>query len=244
MAPRGGKKAVKRGGKKPARKGARKSKAHVTERASCKESQTFTLLNGNQVYTNYNTQLSSFLRARTIAEGYQFYRIKRITYKFSPLSDTFAVGSGTTVPYLYFMIDRLAQLSVASTAQQLRAMGAKPKRMDDKIITWSYAPSVRVASFDSLPPIGQSQTQFTQYKVSPWLSCRDAEGPGAIWQADSTDHLGCVWLLENSGGGNVPYKCERIVEFEFKKPSFQVIQGPNDPPPIDVETILDVPPAP
>lgn len=209
------------------------------EFATCRVNQSFALMNPNTVYTNYNAQLSSFPRAINIAQGYQFYRIKRITYKFSPLSDTFAAGAGATVPYLYFMIDRLQTYQNATSAAQLRAVGAKPRRVDDKIITWSYTPSVKVGTYDSLPPAGQSSTQFTQYKMSPWLSCRDNEGPGAVWNPDSTDHLGCVWLLENSGGSPVQYKCERIIEFEFKKPAYQIIAGPNDPPPVDVETLVE-----
>lgn len=231
----------RRGAKKGAARGRRvprpvRRRAGVNEHASCRVTQTFTLLNPNQLYTNYNTQLSSFSRAVTIAEGYQLYRIKRITYKFSPLSDTFAPG-GVSVPYLYIMIDRMRQLSTAATASALRNIGAKPKRMDDKIVTFSYTPSVQTGTYDSLPPFGQSNTQFTQYKLSPWLSCRDQEN-GLQWVPDSTDHLGCVWIMENSGGANVQYKCERIVEFEFKKPAFTVVQGVNDPPPIDVEEII------
>lgn len=212
-------------------------RAPVAEVASCKETQTFTLLNPNVVYNNYNTQLSSFNRAVTIAEGYQFYRIKKITYKFSPLSDTFQNGTGTTVPYLYFMMDRLRQLRSANTVDQVRLLGAKPRRMDDKIVTWSYTPSVLVGNYDALPPGGQLSTQFTQYKVSPWLSCRDWEN-NTTWVPDSTDHLGCIWVMENSGGLNVPYKCERIVEFEFKKPAYTLTPVQGAPDPIDVEDLV------
>lgn len=246
MAPRGkvGKSKARRVRKGKGKRMVRRGIKHET--ASCRVNQTFSLLNTNQAYNSYNLQLSSFQRAVIVAQAYQYYRIKRVTYKFSPLSDTFAAGSGTTVPYLYFMIDRLSQLQAVSTASQLRAMGAKPKRLDDKMLTWSYAPSILQAGFDGAPPIGQSSTQFVQHKVSPWLSCRDAQGPLGVWTPDSTDHLGCVWLVENSGGATVQYKCERIIEFEFKKPSFTVLAGPNDPPPVEVEDIIEPlqPPAP
>lgn len=229
-----------KGNRKAARKPARKQrKVAKHEFATCRVNQSFSLMNPNQLYTNYNLQLASFARAINIAQGYQFYRIKKVTYKFSPLADTFAAGT-TTVPYLYFMIDRLQAAQAASTANQLRAIGAKPRRMDDKIVTWSFVPSIKVASYDSVPPAGQSTTQFTQYRMAPWLSCRDNEGALATWFPDSTDHLGCVWLMENSGGNNVQYKVERIIEFEFKKPAYQVVAGENDPPAIDVETLIEV----
>lgn len=231
----------RRGAKKGAARGRRRiprpvRRGGIIEHASCRVTQTFSLMNSNQLYTNYNTQLSLFARAVTIAEGYQLYRIKRITYKFSPLADTFAPGAGVSVPYLYIMMDRMRQLSTAATTGALRNLGAKPRRLDDKIVTFSYRPSVQTGTYDSLPPLGQGNTQFTQYKVSPWLSCRDQEN-GLVWVPDTTDHLGCVWILENSGGANVQYKCERIVEFEFKKPAYTVVAGANDPPAIDVEDI-------
>lgn len=221
--------------KRAARKGQRK--VGVPERASCVATQVFELMQTNQLYTNYNTQLSGFTRAINIAKGYQFYRIKKITYKFSPLSDTFQAGSGVSVPYLYFMIDRNRQLVSANTANALRLLGAKPKRLDDRIVTWVYKPSVLTGTYDSLPPAGQGTTQFTQHKVSPWLACRDTENQ-LVWNPDSTDHLGAVWLAENSGGALISYKCERIVEFEFKKPAYSFVTNPTAPAPIDVEDII------
>lgn len=236
---------AKKGGKKGGKKGKRTAYRHrarrgnVPERALCSITQTFALGATNQVYNNYNLQLSGAPRAITIAEGYQLYRIKKVTYKFSPLADTFQGGSGVTVPYLYFQIDRTRNLQAVTSAQQLRQLGCVPKRLDDKIVSWSFRPSVLNSSYDSQPPIGQTTTQFNQYKISPWLNCRDAESL-AVWNPDSTDHLGCVWVVENSGGALINYKMERIVEYEFMKPSYQVTASPTDPPPIEIEESLVV----
>lgn len=224
-----------KGGKR-GKKGMKKF-GSVPERASCTITQTFTLGQTNQVYNNYNLQLSGAARAITIAEGYQLYRIKRVTYKFSPLADTFQGGSGVTVPYLYFQIDRTRNLQSVNTPQQLRQLGCVPKRLDDKIVSWSFRPSVLNYTYDSAPPIGQATTQANQYKISPWLNCRDAETL-SVWNPDSTDHLGCVWVVENSGGGLISYKMERIVEYEFMKPSYQVVANPTAPAPIEVEDSL------
>lgn len=239
---RGGKRSAKRtsgAGRKARAGGRRRATGGVPERASCSITQTFALGQTNQVYNNYNLQLSGAARAITIAEGYQLYRIKRVTYKFSPLADTFQAGGGTTVPYLYFMIDRTRNLQAVNTPQQLRQLGCVPKRLDDKIVSWTFRPSVLNFTYDSVPPVGQVATQPNQYKISPWLNCRDMENV-AVWNPDSTDHLGCVWVVENSGGALINYKMERIVEYEFMKPSYQFTAAPGVPPPIEIEDDLEV----
>lgn len=216
------------------RKGGRRT---VPERASCKETLAMTqLLNTNQVYTSYTTQLSSFIRASLVAKAYQLYRIKNVKVILSPLSDTFVAGGGTSVPYLYYMIDRTKSLQYVDTAYKLKKLGAKPRRLDDKIISFQYRPSVLIGGLDSLPPAGQSTTQFTQYKVSPWLSTRDAENIG-VWNADSTDHQGIVWIVENAGGNQVQYKCEVLVDFEFMKPAQDLTRVQGAPEPIEIDTL-------
>lgn len=199
------------------------------------------LLTTSQMYQSYRISLANFPRARTVAQGYQLFRIKKVTFKFSPLADTFQVGAATTtsVPYLYCMIDRTKNLVAANTVDTLKRLGAKPRRLDEKILEFSYKPSVLTATFDANPPAGQLQSQFTQYKVSPWLNTRDSESL-ITWNPDTTDHLGCVWYAENSGGQDIPYKVELVVEFEFKKPSYQVVTNLGEPTPIDV--IDDTPP--
>lgn len=193
------------------------------------------LLQTNQMYQSYRIQLANFPRARTVAQGYQLFRIKRVTFKFSPLADTFQVGAAqtTSVPYLYCMIDRTKNLVAANSVDALKRAGAKPRRLDDKMLQFTYSPNVLTGSFDANPPAGQSTTQFTQFKVSPWLNTRDSETLG-VWNPDTTDHLGCVWYAENSGGNEVPYKVDLIVEFEFKKPSYQIVPLEGAPQPIEI----------
>lgn len=204
----------------------------VAERASLSETKPFQLLNPNQIYTNYSIQLSSFPRASLVAKGYQLYRIKSVQWKISPLADTFA-NAGSSVPYLYYMVDRTKNLSMANTVVPLKRMGAKPRRLDDKIVSFSLRPSVLTGTLDTQPPAGQSTTQFTQYKISPWLNTRDSETIG-VWNPDSTDHGGLVFIVENSGGAPVLYKCEMVVEFEFCKPSFEVIPSETAPAPLEL----------
>lgn len=211
-------------------------KAGVSEWASLTETKPFALLNTGQMYQNYNVQLSSFPRASLVAKGYQLYRIKRIEFRISPLQDTFA-GAGTSIPYLYYMIDRVRNLQAANNVLPLKRTGAKPRRLDDKIVKFSYTPSVLTGNFDSQPPAGQGTTQFVSYKMAPWLNTRDSETIGA-WNPDTTDHQGIVFIVENFGGATIAYKCEMVVEFQFKKPSFEVVPLEGAPAPLDL--IADV----
>lgn len=232
----------RRGGKRAPRKGRKmqrkRSVRTVAEKASLTETRSFQLLNTNQMYQVYNLQLVNFVRASIVAKAYQLYRIKNCKIIISPLRDTFASTTGDTVPYLYYMIDRTRNLVNATTPQDLKLLGAKPHRIDDKIVSFQWRPSVLNANYDSLPPAGQSNSQFVSYRVAPWLNTRDStEGPTGVWNADSTDHQGIVYILDNSGGANVPVKMEMVVEFEFKKPSYPTTTQVGNTP-IDVNDII------
>lgn len=211
----------------------------VPDVASLTETQTIDLLDQNRTYYNYNLQLSNFQRAVNIAKSYQFYRIKRVTYIIRPQVDTFMAGSTTgAVPYLYWMIDRTRQLSQVDTAVKFRKLGAKPQRLDDKNLYITYRPSVLTSVFDSVPPANQSVAQFVSYKVSPWLSCRDNDPIAiSVWNPDSTDHLGHIMFIENTGVES-PWTMERVVEFEFKKPAIDLSKTNGAPEPVEIETLL------
>lgn len=224
----------KRKFQKKSRKMRRRRSKIPSEKASLRVNRSYSLMTTNQVYSIYNTQLSSNTRAAEVARAYQFYRIKKVHVKFSPLQDTFA-GTGTTIPYLYYMIDRTKNLRTINTISGLKKIGAKPRRLDDKSINFSFTPSVLLATYDSQPPPGQSTLQAVQYKMSPWLTTRDQETN--LWNADSTDHLGLVYAVENSGGSDVQYKVEIVLEFEFKEPSIDIVIDENLPPQVDIETL-------
>lgn len=215
----------------------RRVKGGVPEWASLTETKEIGVLDSNTMYQSYNVALSQFARARLVAQGYQQYRIKRIAFKVSPLLDTFQAGSNSSVPYLYYMIDRTKNLIAANTVDILQKVGAKPRRVDDKIITFSYSPSVLTGTLDTSPPVGQSTSQFVQYKVAPWLNTRDSENI-TVWNPDTTDHQGIKWMVETSTGTSIGYKMEMVVEFEFKKPAFPALYVEGTPPPVDIEDKL------
>lgn len=229
---RKGAKGAKRGNGKKGR-----SRHEVKEVASLTEVQQVGTLTTNTNYAQYNLSLASLSRAQDVAKGYQFYRISRITYVIKPLMDTFVQTTGggeATVPYLYYMIDRVKQFATGFTIAQLKAMGAKARRLDDKTLAFSFTPSVLTETFDNTPGANAA----VQYKMSPWLPCKDGSQIG-IWNPNTTDHLGVVWRVEQALGNAIGFYVERRVQVEFKKPAIPTSVGEPLLEPVEVETLFD-----
>jgi len=239
----------KRSGLKAKRVSKRKSnrrrvvrRSTVAERASLSETKGLSILQTNQMYQQYALQLANYPRAVNVAKAYQLYRIKSVKYIVQPLSDTFiATGpaaSGSTVPYLYYMIDRTKNLLAANTAQALKRAGAKPRRVDERSISFGYKPSVLQANLDTQTPVSSS---YTSYKISPWLNTRDINSGVGVWNPDATDHQGIKFIVENSGGANIAYKMDIVIEFEFMKPSNDLTPSETMPTPIDLTEVPERP---
>ena len=144
----------------------RSIKGNAPERASCSEN--LTLLNGvvNTMYANRTYQLADFPRASAIAANYASFKITKIQMKFKPLSDTYIPGGPGTfgIPYIYTMLDKSGAIPLNTTLENLKQMGAKPRRFDDKTIVVSWKPSVLTAN---LTQVGVGATAGSQYKLSP-----------------------------------------------------------------------------
>lgn len=204
----------------------------VPEKASCTEVVQTQNLVANTNYSSYNISLASTTRALDIAKGYQYYRIKRVTYVIKPTQDTFVSG-GNSVPYLYYMVDRTKLFVNGFTINQLKSMGAKPRRVDEKIIKFSYTPSVLTDTYDN----NVGANQFVQYKMSPWLPTKDITQVG-VWNPNTTDHLGIVWRMEQSFGDASAYSIERQIEFEFKKPATPTTVSAPEDVPTDLDPVV------
>jgi len=200
----------------------------VAEWASCTESIALTNLTGlaynmNNMYGLNGTCLANFgARAIPIAQAYQHYRIKKITLEFKPQYDTFtpAVGAASTgvlVPNLFYMINKSGSIPTNPTVDNLRSMGAKPIRFDDKKITVSWRPSVLQENAGVLGDVGSG------YKISPWLSTNaNANAPG-LFQPSTVTHLGIYFTVQRTGIlpagiAELGYDVQLTVDFQFKKP--------------------------
>lgn len=193
-------------------------KGNVPEWASLSETVQVSSDTIGTVYNNNDVQLAMFTRAAAVGQGYQFFRIKKLTYKMTPLLDTFASTGNTQVPYLYWVINKSGSEYPAITRQWFLANGAKPVRFDDKTVTIKYAPNVVLDVLEAQTPSATEQPNFG--KRSPWLNTtKDAflNQPYAPSQVSHTGH----YLLVESPGSAVPmtYETYLTAEFEFKKPN-------------------------
>lgn len=146
--------------------------------------------------------------------------MKRITITFKPTYDTYAPTGGTTIgkPNLYFMLDKSGSLPTNITLEGLKAMGARPRQLDEKNMSVSWAPSV--LDYTMIASGAAPTANPAKYKISPWLSCNEnIVAPGAF-NPSRVDHLGLYWYVDQANPGATPsvYTVEIEVQFVFKKP--------------------------
>lgn len=213
---KGKSKARKAGKRRVLRRGRR---TNVAEYASCSVKRTIqgagapagTFL-GNTMYEVHNVQLLDYARALAVSRAYQFYRVKhvRITYKFP--YDTFQQGLGNpSRPNFYYMLDKAQAIPGAINLEGLKQMGARPRQVDEKPISVSWAPTVLTADETLAGPLP------AQYKTSPWLSS----------DVPDVQHNGIYWFVDQQFpiGAQTQYTAEIEVQFEFKKPLWTAQTG-------------------
>jgi len=190
---------------------------NVPEYASLSCKRTLTAPGGGNfvtraLYSLMNTALDQFPRAIQVAGAYQHYRIKKIALTFKPPYDTFQEGGVSTKPRLYHMIDKAGAIPTNITLEGLKAMGARPRDLDEKNLIVSWAPSVLEATMDVAP-----NSIASKYRISPWLATNNAPIQPGVFIPSTVDHLGCYWYVDQLAG-NPQYQMEVEVQFEFKKP--------------------------
>lgn len=163
-----------------------------------------------QVYDLNTISLSNLPVNRELAKYYQYYRITSVQMRIKPQFDTFIAGgaSGTGVlPYLYFLYDKSGSLGLLNS-NQFEEAGAKPVRVDDKVILRRWRPAVVTSTIAGL----------TQFKTSPWLPTHDISGSAL----NLVNHLGAVWYISkiNLGDATV-YDIDVTVTVQFRKPMVQ-----------------------
>lgn len=169
------------------------------------------------MYANRAFQLADFPRASAIGANYASFKITKITMRFKPLADTFlATGVGGQVPYHYHQLDKSGAMPLTTTLENLKQMGAKPKRFDDRTIVVSWKPAVLTAD---LTLAGIGSVAGSQYKLSPTLSTNaNAGNPSVAWAPSVVDHLGLFWYVEQANGTGNQYEVEVEAQFAFMRP--------------------------
>jgi len=190
---------------------------NVPDIASLSETTDFGALAVGTPYSFNDVQLGQFVRASSVAQGYQFYKIKSLCFKIQPLLDTFTSTGNTQVPYLYWAINRAGNAFPALTKGWFIANGAKGIRLDDKEVTIRYAPNIMLDAVER----GDGSTTTNQPnmpKRTPWLTTnRDAYN--AVWNPSVVSHGG-HFMAVYSEGSAVPmqFRVTLTVEIQFKKP--------------------------
>lgn len=214
--------------------------------ASCSDTLGFISVLPNTPYTMQNISLSNSARAKTIAQGYQFYRITKVEVKWKPYVDTFTAANTLSVPNLYYMIDKANTFPSNVTVDSLKQAGAKPRRLDDKIISTKFSPAVHLASDDGAPGPATTVETAGMTKVSPWITTNaNAGGVGMVWSPNSVDHRGLIFYVEQqsaAGGGVGVCSVEVILHFQFKKPLWTAGAQQNTVHTINLDTLEIVPP--
>lgn len=177
-------------------------------------------------YRNTDISLSTFTRAPSIAQNYQFYKIKYFELSIVPDFDTFIVGGpgAQGKPFLYYMIDRGNAIDFNVTNQDLKAMGAKPVALDEKSIKIRWRPAVVLANQIQT---STGTTSAQQYMISPWLQT-DAQTQVGGFTPSQVCHYGIKWAAENLGG-SMSYTATLTAHFQFKKPLNLGVIGEGNP---------------
>lgn len=193
----------------------------------------------NALYSQMNTQLIDFPRAVQVAGAFQHYRIKKITLTIKPVYDSFLANGGPGKMNLYYMIDKSGAIPTNVTLEGLKALGAKPRQLDENNRTISWRPSVLESVMYAAGGVGASSA--SKYKISPWLTTTASNVSPGVFVASGLDHLGVYWYVEQTpAGAGFQYSCELEVQFEFKKPLTNLI-GNTEAIPSVVATLNDSP---
>lgn len=167
-------------------------------------------------------------RAPAIAKEFGLYRIAKIIFTFRPIFDTYSsslpgVGNApNSVPTLYWKMNRYGDNPPAFTADYLRALGAKPNRLDDKQVVVRYKPNTLMVQDNQAPP-----ATAASIKITPWLSTDDTPNDQAF-TLSTAEHFGHVMFVEGGGAGTaqgvVCYMDVQVV-YEFKNPRVVAAQS-------------------
>lgn len=193
----------------------------------------------SQAFGFYNFALSNSPRAVAVAQGYQEYRISKVEVFVKPTADTYdsglvATGTNPSVPHLLYMIDKTATFDNNGTnSQVLKQAGAKPIRLDDRVIKIKWKPAIAIGSSEVVPGPAPVAELSATYKTSPWITTNANAGEaGSAWAPNSVDHMGLVLAAEQPRGP-IPVSVASVsfrITYEFRKPLWYIAPAPGSLP--------------
>lgn len=188
----------------------------ATNTAAVRENYSVSIPDGGLTFFSTALSMGTFDRAQSVAQSFQEYRIKYVKLTFKPSADTFAPAAGNIIPQLYFQMNKYQSVPTGATIQTLLDMGCRPIRFDDKNIVRAYKPVVLTATDTTALAVAAQKSLTT-----PWLSTNaNAQNPGPLWNPSSTEHLGCVFVVQkpNPATPTINYTLDVEVVFQFRRP--------------------------
>lgn len=119
-------------------------------------------------------------------------------------------------------MNRFADAPAYFTSTDLKTLGAKPIRFDDKQYTLSYKPNI-------LTGIVSGGDNSGQVKMTPWLNTDQAPDTANFVISD-TNHYGHFHLVEcaMNGNGSTPVGTfDATIIYEFKNPRTKWTPAPS-----------------
>jgi len=159
-------------------------------------------------------------RAPEIAKQFGLYRIAKLIFTYRPIWDTYSSslpGTGNSpnsLPTMYWKMNRYGDFPAAFNGDYMRALGAKPNRLDDKQIVVSYKPNTLNVQQDTA---GNTPASV---KITPWLSTDDTPQDNAFTLSTAV-HYGHTFFVEGGGAGSANGAVANLdikVIYEFKNP--------------------------
>ncbi|MBV6343330.1 hypothetical protein [Candidatus Magnetobacterium casense] len=190
----------------------------TTNTASVKEAYQVPVVDGNVVFFR-QIALSDVIydRAQTVAQAYQEFRIKYVKMTFRPSADTFPAVAGNIIPQLYWQIDKANAIPLTADADTFYSMGTRPRRMDDKNLSFVWKPTVLTTDMTN-PGV----TNPGSVRLRPWLSTNANAGNPGAWAPSAVEHLGCVFYVTKINPADaLVYNIDVEVVFQFRKPTWR-----------------------
>lgn len=137
----------RRAGPKRVKRGVGKARvSRPTNYATLVESTEYQLqldASGNYADT-YTTSLSEYQRAQEVAHAYKYYRCSKVEMTFVPYANFSSYAGLTSVsrlPQMYFTVDRVANMFITPTENEMQERGISPKIFNKKM-TFSWRPNL------------------------------------------------------------------------------------------------------
>lgn len=162
----------------------------------------------------YNTVLSRFKRAMSIAANFKWYRAVQVEYRYEPVANIFD-ETGTTIPYFYYIMNR-TQDNQGYNQAQIEAMGAVGRRFTKPIVV-KYKPNwcsqgLTVYTTQQVSPANITSINATGLKAETgWLATPNSLGTVPVTQPSQSSSLadavppGSIISTAANYVSNVPY---------------------------------------